>query len=138
VDHRYDQEGIDVRVRPSFSLARSDPADGTFVFSYRVEVENLGVDPARLMFRHWLIHDATGEDTEVDGEGVVGEQPVLYPGDVHTYSSFCVLESPAGYMEGYFIFLRPDGREFRVAVPRFHLEAPLPPLEDDFQRELMN
>lgn len=124
-------EGIRVRVHPAFSLARSDPADGTFVFSYRVEMVNEGSDPAQLLFRHWLIHDGAGHDTEVDGEGVVGEQPLLGPGDFHAYSSFCVLSSPAGYMEGYYTFSRPDGRRFRVPIPRFTLQAPLPPVVDD-------
>ncbi len=120
-------EGIRVAVRPSFYLAESDPAEGTFVFQYRVEMVNAGDESAQLLFRHWLIHDSVGEDTEVDGEGIIGEQPTLAPGARHEYSSFCVLRSPVGYMEGYYIFVRPDGTRFRVAVPRFELEAPLPP-----------
>jgi ApaG protein len=133
-------EGIRVRVRPAFSLARSDPSAGTWVFSYRVELENEGTDPARLLFRHWLIHDSAGEDMEVDGEGVVGEQPLLHPGDLHAYSSFCVLQSPIGYMEGYYTFVRSDGERFRVPVPRFALEAPFSPgaPDDDEQPRQMN
>lgn len=131
-------EGITVQVRPRFSLARSDPADGTFVFSYRVELANEGHEEARLLFRYWRIHDAVGEDSEVDGEGVVGEQPLLTPGDVHTYSSFCVLRSPVGYMEGHYTFQRPDGRRFRVAVPRFHFEAPFPRVEGDGDEVVMH
>lgn len=124
---RYEKatEGIRVRVQPRFSLADSDPSDGTFVFSYRVNMANEGDDPAQLLFRHWLIHDAVAGDSLVDGEGVVGEQPLLEPGDAHEYSSYCVLRSPAGYMEGYYTFVRPDGREFRVEVPRFQLNGPL-------------
>lgn len=133
-----ESEGIHVRVRPSFSLARSDPGDRTWVFNYRIEMENLGADTARLLYRHWLIHDSTGDDTEVDGEGVVGEQPMLDPGGLHAYSSFCVLRSPAGYMEGYYTFERDDGSRFRVAVPRFRLEAPLSPRRDDDPPEAMN
>lgn len=126
---RYEKttEGIRVRVRPAFSLAESEPTDGHYVFSYEVALENRGVEGARLLFRHWRIHDAGGEDTEVDGEGVVGEQPYLAPGGRHTYRSFCVLESPAGYMEGYYTFVRPDGTRFRVEVPRFQLNAPILP-----------
>lgn len=133
-------EGIRIRVRPAFSLARSDLASGTWVFSYHVELENEGSDAARLLFRHWLIHDSAGEDTEVDGEGVVGEQPLLQPGDFHTYSSFCVLRSPVGYMEGYYTFSRPGGERFRVPVPRFSLQAPLATglAEDDEQPRQMN
>jgi len=117
--------GIRVRVEPTFSLADSDFTDGTFVFSYDIKVANEGDSPARLLFRHWLIHDAVGEDTEVDGEGVVGLQPLIDPGESHEYSSYCVLRSPAGYMEGYYTFVRPDGERFKVEVPRFHFSAPI-------------
>jgi ApaG protein len=130
---RYEQstEGIRVRVEPAYSLAESDPAEDTFVFTYRIEMENEGSVPARLLFRHWRIHDSAGEDTEVEGEGVVGQQPSLAPGGAHRYRSFCVLRSPAGYMEGYYTFERPDGVRFRVAVPRFALTAPVRSLSDD-------
>lgn len=129
---KYEQatEGIRVRVQPNFSLSDSDPGEGTFVFSYEIEMANEGEAPAQLLFRHWLIHDAAGEDTEVDGEGVVGEQPFLAPGERHGYRSYCVLNSPAGYMEGYYTFARPGGETFRVAVPRFPLTAPVMPGED--------
>ena len=118
-------EGILVRVRPRFSLADSTPAEGTFVFSYHVLLANEGSDAARLLFRHWRIHDSAVGDSVVDGEGVIGEQPLLGPGGSHEYRSFCVLQSPVGYMEGYYTFERPDGRKFRVEVPRFPLNGPL-------------
>ena len=123
-------QGIRVRVEPTFSLADSDPLEGHYVFSYDIAMENEGEVPARLLFRHWHIHDAAGEDTEVDGEGVVGEQPHLEPGGSHEYRSYCVLRSPTGYMEGYYTFVRPDGELFQVEVPRFHFQAPFmaPPL----------
>lgn len=130
---RYEQstDGIRVRVEPTYSLAESDPAEATFVFTYRIELQNDGPLAARLLFRHWLIHDSVGEDTEVEGEGVVGQQPSLDPGGGHRYRSFCVLRSPAGYMEGYYTFERPDGERFQVAVPRFALTAPVRSLSDD-------
>lgn len=132
-------DGIRVTVKPRFSLAESDPGEGSFVFSYRIRMENLGDQPAQLLFRHWHIHDAGGEDQEVDGEGVVGQQPQLEPGATHEYQSFCVLSSPAGFMEGYYTFVRKDGTRFRVAIPRFQLEAPLPVMEErDDGPELMN
>jgi ApaG protein len=131
-------EGIRVSVQPSFSLARSDPGEGTFVFSYRVEMENHGPESAQLLFRYWHIHDAAGDDMEVEGEGVVGEQPLLLPGAQHAYSSFCVLRSPAGYMEGHYTFVRDDGTRFRVPVPRFSLSGPLPGRESDDRPPLMN
>jgi ApaG protein len=130
--------GIRVRVEPRYSLADSDPSDDTFVFSYRIEMENEGDAPARLLFRHWLIHDSVGEDTEVEGEGVVGQQPHLPPGGAHQYRSFCVLRSPAGYMEGYYTFERPDGKRFRVEVPRFELTAPVRGLSEGDDHPVMH
>ncbi len=120
-------QGIRVSVQPSFSLSHSEPDEGRFVFTYLVEMENQGEESARLLFRHRHIHDALGEDSEVDGEGVVGKQPTLKPGNSHEYRSFCILHSPAGFMEGHYTFVRPDGEEFDVAIPRFDLEAPLSP-----------
>lgn len=140
---RYEKatEGIRVRVHPRFSLADSDPAEGTFVFSYRVNLANEGADAAQLLFRHWRIHDSVGSDSLVDGEGVVGQQPLLGPGETHEYSSYCVLRSPVGFMEGHYTFVRPDGRQFKVEVPRFPLNGPLvlpstgrePPDEEESQ-----
>jgi len=124
---RYEKstKGIRVEVSPRFSLADSDPAEGTFVFSYTISMANEGNDTAQLLFRHWRIHDAAGYDSMVDGEGVVGEQPVLAPGESHEYQSYCVLRSPVGFMEGHYTFVRDNGEEFRVEVPRFHLNGPL-------------
>jgi ApaG protein len=124
---RYEKatEGIRVWVRPRYSLAESDPAEGTFVFSYQVGMANEGALPAQLLFRHWRIHDSAAGDSLVDGEGVIGQQPLLAPGESHEYSSYCVLKSPIGYMEGYYTFARPDGSRFKVEVPRFHLSGPL-------------
>lgn len=137
---RYESEtlGIRVAVQPRFSLAQSDPSEGTYVFSYEVDVRNQSADVVQLLFRHWRIHDSVGEDTEVDGEGVVGVQPVLIPGDSHRYSSFCVLRSPVGYMEGYYTFEGPGGDEFKVCIPRFDLQAPLPPPGTEETSELVN
>ena len=111
-------------VRPSFSLSHSEPADGKFVFTYLVQMENQSAEAAQLLFRHWHIHDSEGEDSELEGEGVLGEQPSLAPGKSHVYESFCVLQSPVGFMEGYYTFVRPNGERFRVNVPRFDLRAP--------------
>ena len=77
--------GIRVRGQPRFSLSGSDPEDGVYVFSYEIEMENQGDTTAQLLFRHWRIHDSIGDDTEVDGEGVVGMKPVLKPGEFHMY-----------------------------------------------------
>ena len=100
MDYEKTTEGIRVVVRPSFSLPHSEPADGKFVFTYVVQMENQSAEAAQLLFRHWHIHDSEGEDSEVEGEGVLGEQPSLAPGKSHVYQSFCVLQSPVGFMEG--------------------------------------
>ena len=124
MDYKKTTEGIRVVVRPSFSLPHSEPADGKFVFTYLVQMENQSAEAAQLLFRHWHIHDSEGEDSELEGEGVLGEQPSLAPGKSHVYESFCVLQSPVGFMEGYYTFVRPNGAKFRVNVPMFDLRAP--------------
>jgi len=116
--------GIRVRVQPDFSLSQSDLGERRFVFTYQIEMDNQRDEEVQLLFRHWRIHDSVGEDSEVDGEGVVGEQPRLLPGGTHSYQSFCILRSPLGSMEGHFTFQDADGMEFDVVVPRFELEAP--------------
>lgn len=114
---------VRVSVRPRFAPEHSDETEPRFVFIYHIRVENVGSRTAQLRWRHWYIHDEVAGDSEVEGEGVVGEQPVLAPGDVHEYESFCVLRGPTGHMEGYYEFRRADGSEFKVAVPRFQLDA---------------
>jgi ApaG protein len=124
-------EGIRVTARPIFSPEHSVPGRAQYVFIYRIRIENVGDRPAQLLRRHWHIHDPIGGDQEVEGEGVIGEQPELEPGAVHEYQSYCVLRGPSGYMEGHYEFVRPDGTAFRAAVPRFLLEAAgVPPLPD--------
>jgi ApaG protein len=115
--------GIRITVRPVFLPTQSEPREHRYVFAYFVRIENIGGDAAQLLTRHWYIHDSIGEDTEVEGEGVVGEQPRLAPGSVHEYSSWCRLKSPAGHMEGTYHFVRDDGSEFDALIPRFVLQA---------------
>ncbi|HEY0778360.1 MAG TPA: Co2+/Mg2+ efflux protein ApaG [Gemmatirosa sp.] len=116
-------EGVRVTVRPSYLRDQSRPAAGQYVFAYHIRIENIGPVAAQLLARRWTITDSTGEVTEVEGEGVVGEQPVLHPGRVHEYRSFCVLKSERGHMEGRYRFVRADGDLFDVDVPRFTLDA---------------
>ncbi|MEE8061045.1 MAG: Co2+/Mg2+ efflux protein ApaG [Gemmatimonadales bacterium] len=116
-------DGIRITVRPLFLDDRSDPDEQQFVFAYFVRIENVGREDAHLLRRRWLIHDSIGEDLEVEGEGVVGEQPLIEPGGVHEYSSFCVLKSPSGFMEGHYLFARPDGSTFTAEIPRFILDS---------------
>lgn len=115
-------QGIRVVAQPFYVPSRSSPAAGRFVFAYNIRIENLGGDAAQLLWRHWYIHDPVGGDAEVEGEGVVGEQPILDPGEEHQYQSFCVLAGPRGHMEGFYEFVSEAGR-FRATIPRFYLEA---------------
>lgn len=115
--------GIRVTVRPTYLREQSRPWQRQFVFAYAVRIENVGAAGAQLLSRRWLIHDSTGDDSEVVGEGVVGEQPHLPPGQAHEYQSFCVLKSPRGHMEGQYYFVRDDGTHFEAAIPRFELDA---------------
>ena len=120
----YRQSGdIRITVRPTYIPERSSPVGQQFVFAYHVRVENVGEGTVQLVARRWLIHDSIGEDTVVEGEGVVGQQPVLARGQVHEYRSFCVLRSPSGYMKGHYQFIRPDGATFEAKIPRFPLQA---------------
>lgn len=115
---------VRVGVEPVYSTAHSRPPH-RYVFAYFVRIENVWNEPVQLFWRHWLIHDPVGGDQEVEGEGVVGQSPVLAPGQVHEYQSFCVLEGPVGHMEGFYHFRGSDGAVFRAEVPRFVFQAPL-------------
>lgn len=115
--------GIRITVRPVYLRDNSDPSRNHYVFAYFVRIENVGAQPVQLLSRRWLIHDSIGEDTEVIGEGVVGQQPLIATGQVHEYHSFCVLKSAEGFMEGHYVFIRADGTEFTALIPRFVLNA---------------
>ena len=115
--------GIRVTERPVYLQEQSIPEQQQFVFAYFVRIENVGTRAAQLLSRRWRIHDSFGEDSEVAGDGVVGEQPLLAIGDVHEYQSFCVLKSPSGHMEGEYHFVRDDAEKFDAEIPRFTLAA---------------
>ncbi|HEU5011598.1 MAG TPA: Co2+/Mg2+ efflux protein ApaG [Roseiflexaceae bacterium] len=114
---------IRVTVRPAYLQAQSQPFLNRYVFVYFIRIENVGKKRAQLLSRRWLIHDSIGEDQQVEGEGVVGQQPILGPGEVHEYNSFCILKSPQGYMEGAYHFIGSDDVLFDVEIPRFYLQA---------------
>ncbi|MBA2686494.1 MAG: Co2+/Mg2+ efflux protein ApaG [Gemmatimonadaceae bacterium] len=118
-----ESNGVRITVRPMYLRDQSEPSQNHYLFAYFIRIENIGSLPAQLLSRRWLIHDEVGEDTEVTGEGVVGEQPLVNPGSVHEYQSFCVLKSGEGFMEGHYTFLRPDGGTFDATIPRFILSA---------------
>jgi Uncharacterized protein affecting Mg2+/Co2+ transport len=115
--------GIRITVRPMYLREQSEPSANHYVFAYFVRIENVGQFTAQLISRRWLIHDSAGEDIEVKGDGVVGEQPVIEPGGVHEYQSFCILKSGEGFMEGHYNFVSPDATTFKAEIPRFLLSA---------------
>ena len=114
-------DGIRVTVRPLYLADQSEPHRGRYMYAYQIRIENVSHRGAQLRTRYWLIHDDIGDETEVRGDGVVGAQPFLTPGDIHEYQSYCVLKSPSGWMEGVYGFLSEDGQPFDVVIPRFEL-----------------
>jgi ApaG protein len=116
-------ENITVTVRPVYLDHQSDMVGRRFVFGYFIRIENQSYDEVQLLRRHWFIRDASGHVQEVEGEGVIGQQPVIAPGEVHEYNSFCVLETFTGSMEGTYLMQRPNGERFRIVIPRFDLSA---------------
>ena len=116
-------EGIRITVRPVYVEDQSMPVLRRYVFVYFIRIENVSHRVVQLLSRHWYIHDSIGEDYEVAGDGVVGEQPTLQPGGVHEYNSFCILKSPNGHMEGRYRFVSDDDALFDAAIPRFLLVA---------------
>jgi ApaG protein len=116
-------EKITITVRPVFLDAESDPIDRKFTFAYFVKVENHGAESVQLLRRHWFINHGGGRVEEVEGEGVVGQQPVIPAGKSHEYNSYCILETFEGTMEGTYLFQRDGGEYFRATIPRFTLRA---------------
>lgn len=114
---------IRITVRPQFLHDQSNPVIKRYVFVYFIRIENVSKRTVQLISRHWLINDSIGEEYEVAGEGVVGEQPILGPGDVHEYQSYCILKSPKGSMEGTYHFIAHNGESFDAQIPRFILDA---------------
>ena len=118
-DYRFD---IDVDAR--FLDDQSAPEEGRYVFAYTIQIRNQGKVPARLLGRHWLITDGNGNVREVVGEGVVGEQPWLRPGEGFEYTSGAVLETDIGTMRGSYDMLADDGTRFAAPIPAFTLAVP--------------
>ncbi|MFP2904658.1 Co2+/Mg2+ efflux protein ApaG [Pyxidicoccus sp. 3LFB2] len=117
-------DGIRVTVKPAFWPERSSPESGQFAFMYTVEIANEGSAPAQLKSRHWVITDATGKVDEVKGEGVVGRQPSLGPGERFEYTSWAMLRTPFGTMRGSYDMVRPDGSTFEARIAEFALTLP--------------
>lgn len=117
-------DGIVVKVRPSFLAGQSDPDENRWVWAYQVEIVNLTPAPVQLMARRWLITDGLGRTEEVRGPGVVGEQPVIRPGDSYSYASGCPLSTPSGSMAGAYTMTDEAGCSFEAEIPAFSLDVP--------------
>lgn len=115
--------GIRVSAEPRYLPEASDPEQGHFVHAYRIRIENRGDRTVMVAARHWIIIDTDGNREEVDGLGVVGEQPVLAPGESFEYTSFCPIASGFGTMEGWYHLLDDQGGTFTVDIGRFYLVA---------------
>ena len=115
---------IDVTVSPRFLEEHSDPAQGRYAFAYTIVILNAGQMPARLLARHWKITDGHGNVEHVDGEGVVGEQPRLRPGQEYRYTSAVMLATVEGTMEGHYDMQADDGTEFIASIAPFALSIP--------------
>ncbi|MFN6944006.1 MAG: Co2+/Mg2+ efflux protein ApaG [Cytophagaceae bacterium] len=118
-------EGVKVSVSTSYQSEYSSPAQFHYVFTYRIIIENNSDNTIQLLKRHWHIHDANGLVREVEGDGVVGQQPVLEPGQSHEYISGCNLKTEMGKMRGTYLMERVvDGKNFKVKIPEFILTVP--------------
>ena len=122
--HAATTHAITVRVAVNFLAEQSQPDAGRWFWVYHIRLENDGHEPVQLISRHWRITDGRGMVNLVDGEGVVGEQPLLAPGQSHDYVSGCPLTTPTGSMEGFYTFHREDGSPVEVRIPFFPLAAP--------------
>ena len=114
---------IRVEVLAQHSPENSRPSQGQWVFQYTVRITNQGTSTVQLISRHWIITDALDHVEEVQGPGVVGEQPVLAPGQSFKYSSWCPLQTPTGSMYGTYQMAGPDGKQFDIAIAPFGLRA---------------
>jgi ApaG protein len=125
-EHPYEAEtrGVIVRVKPQYLPEQSDPDARRWVWAYHIEVVNASAETVQLISRHWIITDATGRVEEVQGPGVVGEQPTLRPGAAFAYASGCPLPTPSGSMVGRYMMITDAGERFDVAVPAFSLDLP--------------
>ena len=115
---------ISVRAVTRYLPEQSDESAGRYVFAYTITLRNTGTVAAQLISRHWIITDATGRNQEVVGDGVVGQQPLLSPGEHFEYTSFCVLDTPHGSMRGTYRMQREDGSSFDAEIAPFPLVVP--------------
>ncbi len=115
---------IDIKVQPAYIAEQSDPEKNHYVFSYTVTIRNNGSSAAKLLKRHWIITDGDGEVQEVKGDGVIGEQPHLQPGDGFQYTSGTLMNTPFGTMHGSYEMINDAGEKFNAEIPSFRLSVP--------------
>jgi ApaG protein len=116
--------GVRVEVRSAYVPERSSPADSQYFFAYRIRITNVGEETVQLLSRHWVISDGDGNTEHVRGPGVVGEQPVLEPGEAFEYTSFCPLRTPIGSMHGTYRMVTAGGSAFDAEIAPFPLAVP--------------
>ncbi len=114
---------IAVTVTPRYASERSSPSNSYFFWTYTINIRNRGHETVQLKTRHWLITDATGKEQEVRGPGVVGEEPLLKPGESFEYTSGVPLQTPSGFMRGSYGMVTPSGEAFDIEVPAFSLDS---------------
>lgn len=119
-----DKHSFRVEVKTEFLEEQSSPEEDKFLFSYTITIVNLGDQPAKLETRHWIITDGNGQQNEVNGAGVVGETPTIPPDTAYQYTSGTMLDTPLGFMEGYYYMQAESGETFKAVIPRFRLAVP--------------
>ncbi|HAB25645.1 MAG: Co2+/Mg2+ efflux protein ApaG [Pantoea sp.] len=112
---------MSVQVQSLYIASQSSPEEERFVFAYTITIRNLGRNAVQLLGRYWLITNGNGRETEVQGEGVVGEQPVIAPGSEFQYTSGAVIETPMGTMQGHYVMQDEEGETFHIDIPVFRL-----------------
>lgn len=119
-------DSVNVKVQPRYEEKHSAPANQEYLFSYSIQISNEGVSAVQLLSRHWFIFDSNGQYSEVKGEGVIGEQPVIHPNQTHAYQSFCHLKTDIGMMWGTYLMKVVDsGKLFEVSIPEFQMITPM-------------
>lgn len=119
-----EKNNILVEAEPHYIESQSSEKENRYVFAYTITITNSGDGAAQLISRHWLITDANGKTQQVEGEGVVGEQPLLEPGEVYRYTSGTMVDTPVAVMQGRYTMRSEDGDEFHAAIPAFTLSIP--------------
>ena len=119
-----DTPRVCVHVQSVYIASQSDPEEDRYVFAYTITIRNLGRTAVQLLGRYWLITNGNGRETEVQGEGVIGEQPLIQAGSEFQYTSGAVIETPMGTMQGHYEMIDSEGEAFRVEIPVFRLAIP--------------